>query len=454
MTHIDLSLDEPMPDPAAARAQMAFSADAPRIGVEIEYHMLDTRRHGAPARDERVRELKEALRRQDILTDDEIAGHMVEVKTEAYTLADIHELLHAVARMERAVAATAESLGLRPVATADMAGLTKGRALKNLIGPTSENPGRGVRARVMMAAIRAQGAEDMIAYPLLNVSAQVSVTATGPQHLYDMARRHYVLLPVLMAMTHNRVPAFHADGTMDPRHGGIVARRELGRRGLVPSAFISSRNAEDYIQRTLDAAYSRPMFCYIDAKGAFNAVAAGQTVTMAALRAEGLATRANAQLTQSMDWTSVKIKTVPGARTIRAEMRDIDTGPGHAAALAAVNALMNMDAECGRAVDSLLAGYGYAGAPLSYADMMIRDLKRVEEAGSAALDGRYGHGFMRNFARELMATLAHHARRHGLEEALAPLRAVADGAPTPAQRLAADLGDMGAVRRRQRSPGA
>lgn len=453
MTSIDLALNEPLPDPAAARARMEFTKQPPRAGVEIEYHMQDLRRGGVPAADARVLELKSALRGRGIMVDDEIAAHMIEVKTEAYEIEDGHKLIRDIGIIKRAVAEEAEKLGLRPVPTANMAGLTKGRALRNLISPTPQQPERGVRARTLMAAIRHQGLDHLIPYPLLNVSAQVSVTAKNPAHLYAMAERHYKLLPFLMAALHNRAPEFDEKGVKKDSHSGIAQRRALARQGLIPAAFIRSVHAEDYIAKTLETAYDRHMPCYIDINGDFNAAAKGETVTMRTLRDKGLATRSNAQLAQSMEWTSVRMKTVPGTRMMRAEMRDIDAGENNAEVIAAINMLMNMDDECGRAVDSLLAGYGYAGAPVCYADMLARDIKRVEQNGRAGIDMRYGHGFMQNFAREFVATLDRHARKYGLQDALAPLAAIAETGITAARRMDETLPTPGAVRRNQREYG-
>jgi hypothetical protein len=257
-----------------------------------------------------------------------------------------------------------------------------------------------------------------------------------------------------MAVMHNRAPSFNNQGEKNNVHGGIAARRALGRRGLIPSAFICSRHAEDYIQRTLNTAYERPMVAYIDAKGQFNAAAAGEDLSMNTLRARGLATRANALLSQSMDWSSVKIKNVPGSDIVRAEMRDMDMSATNATVLAALEAVMNMDIEGGRAVDRLLAAYGYAGAPVCYADMLTRDLKRVEDNGRMGLgtgaDLRYGHGFMSYFARDLMLTIAPHAQRLGLAEYLEPLRLACETGMTEARVLDSQLHSDRDVRRHQR----
>lgn len=432
MTTINPMHQDPLPTPADARARMQFSGAPPRIGVEIEYHIQDNI-DGGPAHDGRVRLLKDAMRQRGFSVDDEIGAHMIEVKTQAYELADARQLMNDIDAIQAAITEEAAALGLSPLATANMPGLTVERAMENLIQPTNAEPERGLRARMMMAAIREQGMGELIPFPLLSTSAQASVTARNPEHLYDMAQRHYKLLPFLMAALHNRAP----EGDDDTRHGGIAVRRMMGRRGLMPMAFTRSLSAEDYVAKTLETAYERPMMCYIDAQGQFNAAAADEKTTMQTLQAKGLATAANAALSQSMDWHAVKIKTVPGTPVIRAEMRDIDTGADNAKVLAAINALMNMDPECGRDIDSTLAGYGYAGAPVCYADMLARDMKRVEENGDAGINIRYGHGFMNYFAREFVGILMRYAPRYGLEEALAPLAAIAETGVTAAQKLRA-----------------
>jgi hypothetical protein len=454
MTTIDISMNESAPDAKTMRAAMQFSKAAPRIGVEVEFHIQDLRRGGAPAADGRMRELKRNMRNRGVEVDEEIAAHMVEVKTQAYEIEDIHKLMREIARAQRVAVEETAKLGLKPAPTAAMAGLTMARAERNMIGPTTDDPQRGARPRAMLKALREQGMDGIVAYPLLNVSAQASVTAQSPEHLYDMAQRHYKLLPFLMTVMHNRAPVFDEQGNKSDIHGGIAARRALGRQGLIPAAFTCSRHAEDYIQRTLDTAYERPMIAYIDAKGQFNAAAAGEELTMKTLRERGLATRANALLSQSMDWSSVKIKNVPGSDLVRAEMRDMDMSATNATTLAALNAVMNMDVEGGRAVDRLLAGYGYAGAPVCYADMLAGDLKRVEQHGRRGLgmgaDMRYGHGFMSYFARDLMLTIAPHARRLGLEEYLEPLRQACETGMTDAKVLDSLLHTPQDVRRYQR----
>lgn len=435
MSIVNTAHTQPLTTPADARARMEFTADTPRIGIEIEYHICDGENGTAPAGDERVRALKEALRDRGLSVDEEIGAHMIELKTQAYELAEARLLIAEIDDIQKAVSEEAAKLGLRPLETANIPGLTVEKAEGNLIRPTNAEPERGLRARMMMAAIRDQGMDNLIPFPLLSASVQASVTAQDPDHLYTMAQRHYKLLPFLMAALHNRAPETDADGTVSDKHGGIAVRRLMGRRGLIPAAYTRSLTAEEYIQKTLETAYERPMFCYVDAQGQFNAAAQGETVTMKTLAERNLATTVNADLSRSMDWTAVKIKSVPGTETVRAEMRDIDTGADNARVLAATQALLCLDTECARDIDSLLASYGYAGAPVCYIEMLNRDLKRVENNGRVGIDMRYGHGFMQYFARDFTATLMKHAPKYGLEDALAPLARVVETGMTAAQRL-------------------
>jgi hypothetical protein len=254
-----------------------------------------------------------------------------------------------------------------------------------------------------------------------------------------MIRRHNLLLPFLFTLLHNRPPAFDRDGVKTGVHTGIAARRGLGARGLISPAFARSRDAADYLRNALADAYRRPMICHIDCRGQFTAAARGETVTMETLRADGRATRANALLALSMDWNSAKIKTIPGTPYMRAEMRDMDTAGHHAASLAIINGLMNMDDECGRAVDSLLAGYGYAGAGPAFSTTLDRDLTRAERQAGSFMDMPYGGGRMGRFAQDFIATLAPYAARHGVAEDMGPLAHACETGMTEAKALDAIL---------------
>jgi hypothetical protein len=425
MTTIDRNQTAPVRDPAAARALMQFSPEPPRMGVEMEFHIIDLRRPGNAhvATDERVRALKSALReKHGLMVDEEIAAHMVEIKTPAYTLGEIGGLLADIARAQAALAAEANLLALKAVPTGNLPGLDLAQARANMIGPLEDDPQRGARARMMMTGIRNAQLEGMTAYPLENVSAQVSIGAKDPDHLFAMVRRHNMLLPFLFTLFHNRTPSFDAQGRKTGIHGGIAARQTIGHRGLIGSAFMRAGNGEQFLKNYLEDVYRRPMIAYIDARGDFTAAARGQVVTLETLREQGLATQANAQLSQSMDWTSAKVKTIPGTPYMRAEMRDMDSGGHHAASLAIINGLMNMDPDCGRSVDSLLAGYGYSGAGLCYTNKIMEDMDRSLRQADKGMNRRYGDGFMDRFAQDFYFTLAPYIRKYGLEADAAPLR--------------------------------
>ncbi|MBU0800484.1 MAG: hypothetical protein KKA05_05710 [Alphaproteobacteria bacterium] len=436
MTSVDTHLNEQTPDPAAMRAQMSFDSGPRKIGVEIEYHMQDLQEGGGPARDARVLALKAALReKHHIEVDDEIAAHMIEVKTKAYELPDVKTLLSEIARLQGAVMEEALRLGLKPVPFGNMAGLTKERALENLISATNEDPTRGARTRVMMQALRDSGQDHLINYPLLNVSAQVSVSAKDPDHLFAMVRRHNVLLPFLFTLFHNRPPAFYAQGNKIKEHSGIADRALMGNRGLIPASLALSENGESYIKNHLSRVFNRPMFAYVDCRGEFTAAAKGEIITMESLREKGLATRTNALLSQSMDWHSVKMKTIPGTTHMRAEMRDMDMAGHAAASLTIINALMNMDDECGLAVDRLLAGYSYPQAMRAIANTLHLDMKRVQAQGTAFMKQPYGGGHMDRFAQDFMTTILPYAQKHDLLADIEPLRHACDTGMTEAKAL-------------------
>lgn len=440
MTHVDTRQSERLPHPAAVRQAMNFAATPPMMGVEIEYHMMDLRGRGlVAATDARVYELKQALRTQhNIAVDDEIGGHMLEVKTAAYALRDMRGLLAEIDKLQRIVMDEALARDLKPVPFAAMPGLTAPRALRNLIRPTAEEPQRGARARTMMAALRAAGEEAQIAYPLLNASAQVSIGARDADHLYAMMRRHYLLTPFLFTLFHNRAP--QADG----EHGGIAARRALGDRGMIPRAFAQTDNAEAFIMQHLRDVFARPMLCTIDLHGAFTR-AAGRP-TLHALAAAGMATRGNVMLAQSMDWHCAKMKPIPGGGGMRAELRDMDISGFAARDMAVMTGLMSLDPACGAAVDSLLAGYGYPAAPRAVACRLHADTTRAMREAGRGLLLPYGDGRMDWFARDLLAVLRPYALRHGVADGLATLEHAVASGRTVAQLLAARLPDPAAAR--------
>lgn len=450
MTTINNKAKEQCSDPALMRADMAFDP-APKGGVEIEYHIQDLRADGAPAKDERVSLLKENLRlRHNIAVDDEIAAHMIEVKTGAYELSALPLLMAEIERIQAAVMREALALDLKPVPFGNMAGLTAEKAFANLITPTREEPQRGARARMIMAAMHADNKQHLMAYPLLNVSAQISIGAKDPDHLFAMVRRHNILLPFLMTLFHNRPPRFDGRGRIIPEHSGIAQRAGLGRRGLVPPHFAHSHDGESYLHNHLRAVFNRAMYGYVDAAGDFRQAAQGEKITLASLRRQGLATKANAALSLSMDWHAAKMKTIPDTAFMRAELRDIDTSGHAAASMAAIAFMMNLDEECGQAMDGLLAGYGYPAAPLAIANNMHLDLQAARRQATSYLDLPFGAGTMRHFGRDFAAILRSYAQKYRIADQLEPLFYACESGMSEAKALAQILPDAAAVARYQR----
>jgi hypothetical protein len=287
-------------------------------------------------------------------------------------------------------------------------------------------------------------------YPLLNVSTQVSIGAKDPDHLFAMVRRHNILLPFLMTLFHNRPPRFDEDGKIIAENEAIAQRAALGQRGLVLSHFAHSRDGESFLRGHLSTVFNRAMYAYVDARGDFRAAAPGEDVSLLILKEKGLATRANVALSQSMDWASAKIKTVPGTTQMRAELRDIDTS-GHAAvSMAVISMMMNLDPDCGRDMDSLLAGYGYPAAPLAIANRMHLDLKAARMRGTDYLDLQFGAWNMRGFGRDFGYLIEKYAEKHGVRDVMEPVLYACASGMSEAKALAQILPHPAAVARYQR----
>lgn len=410
------------PDIETARARMAFDPGPQKTGVTIEYHMQDLRDDGAPAGNGRVRALQKILRgKHGIATHDHIAGHILTVESDSFSLRDIKKLVTDIARIQKAVMTEALDAGLKPVPFGNMAGLTVERALENVLDATNEAPDRALPARMMMQALRAADAQDMVAYPLLNAQAQVKIGARDPDHMYAMIRRHNALLPFYSTLFHNRPPAYDEQGVKDTTHSGLAQRAALGPRGLIPPHFAHSRDGESYIRNELSALFKRVMYCYADENGTIHPAAPDEKITLETLRDRGLATRANAQLGAMMTYNAAAMGTIPGTPYMQAELRDIDTA-GHAAvSIAVVSALMNLDRECGAAVDSLLAGYGLPDAPLAISNTLHLDLKRAQRDAGKHMEVSYAAWKAAGFARDFAYVIEKHADRHGVAADLAPL---------------------------------
>lgn len=451
MTSIDPKQTGRIAGPGDLRDQMRYAPGPVKIGMEIEFHVLDTRMPGAarPAQDEQMLRLKRNLRAQDIAVDDEIAAHMVEVKTDAYTLEELPQLVRELGRLQGAVVDESARLGLKPVPFGRMAGLGVRDGLANLIRPTQDDLARGARPRMMMDGLARMGMHRVRAYPLQNVSAQASIGARDAGHMFAMIRRYNTMLPFLFTVMHGRPPSFGRDGRMSRVNTGISARRGLGARGLVAPFYGSSRDAAQYIDQYCRTVYERKMVAFIDLAQQFRAAAHGETMSLARLQERGLATQANALLSQSMDWYSAKMKTIPGTDYMRAELRDMDTGPHQAVSLAVMAALTNMDEDCGARLDDLLARYGYGADPAASAPLLARDLRAAERDGYG-LARPYGTGRMDEFARAFMALLAPYAARYGVEDAIGPLRHACVSGVSEAAAVARILPDRAAVTAFQR----
>ena len=410
-----------------------------KTGVEMEFHIQDLKRpNDTPsfATDERVLPLKEALRSKNIDVDDEIAAHMIEIKTEAYGLSALPDLIDRVKEVRKTLVEEAAKLDLRPSPFAVLADLDVKNALKNLIKPTAAQPERGSRPRAMMHTLQNLELAHLMPYPLLNSSVQASTGMNDPDHMFKTARRHYYLLPFYFVALNSRPPQFNKmTGEKSDTHSGIEMRRLLKDRGLIPDAFYKATDGESFLAHYFSDVFDRPMLCHADLQDQFHMATSYPGESIKSLRGQDMNTYSNFNLSESFDWFSGKRKIIPDTNLTRFESRDIDSGLHNDVSFTIISSLMTMDEECGCDIDNLLAAYGYSAIPAHSQAMLERDLSTVQHNARAYMDVPYGTGRMDEFAKDFYRTIEPHAHKHGVSRHLAALDLICNFAVPDAKMI-------------------
>lgn len=410
-----------------------------KTGMEMEFHIQDLRKPAdqpSLASDDRVLELKDNLRGKGFDVDDEIAAHMIELKTDSYGIKELPDLVARVKAMRKTLVEEAAALDLKPSPFATLADLDTKTALGNLITPTAADPDRGIRPRTMMNTLQSLDMSRLIHYPLLNTSIQTSTGMKDADHMFESARRHYYLLPFYFTALNTRPPEFNKlSGEKKDIHSGIELRRIMGERGLVPASFYKATDGNSFMGQYYREVYDRPMLCHIDIQDEFHMATAYNAESIRTLKGKGLNTYSNFSLSESFDWFSGKRKAIPGTDFTRFEYRDIDSGLANDVTFTVLSALMTQDPDCGRDVDVLLESYGYGSIPARCAVDLENDLDMVHRNARAYLDIPYGTGRMDQFAKDFYATIESYARKYGVHHHLMAFSMICETGFTEAKMI-------------------
>ncbi len=255
-------------------------------------------------------------------------------------------------------------------------------------------------------------------------SNQVSVSYFDPDHGLENVRRLYVLAPLLFMVSENTAP--FDEGKPFKNHQGMTHRASLKSRGGVPAHVFTATSGEDYFRKHIDAVMNNPLFFYYERDGSYNRLPSGEFVTFNELRKRELNTASNYYFAQSVLWPDVKIAALKDddgeVNGHRYEARMFGVGIHQHQTMLLVTAALAYDPVFAKAVDRLLAKYGFDQTkPESLEKPLMAAYKNAREHGGKFLDIGYGNSTMLAFAKEFADLLEISPLVADFEDEISPL---------------------------------
>ncbi len=383
-----------------------------KSGIEVELAFFDPKSDDLAAmslcQNRVVKNAAAAVLPDQDFVHNEPTSELLEVASIAKPYSGAKSVLDDINRKIKILSDKAEGIGLKRSYFQELPDKTADDLLSRIVDVE--------RYKIMYAPYR----EDMkkcVQYFAVCKSNQVSVSAYDMDHMLANVRRLYALAPFLFLLTDNS-SAF-SEGAPFAGHIGMSLRHQgltEGRGGVVPYAF-SAQSGEEFINAHINHVMNNPLFMYYDREGALTRVPSGDWgVTFNALKERGLNIASNYYLAQSIMWPDVKVATLKddgGAVTgHRYEARMFGVGIHQHQSAFLITSALAFDEDFAAEVDELLARYG-----LDHYEAVLEAYDNARAHDGAFFDVAYGHGVMRDFARDFADLIEASLEGVGLSDA-------------------------------------
>jgi hypothetical protein len=298
------------------------------------------------------------------------------------------------------------------------------------------------RLEALIAAMPEGGATDVMRLSLLTTGVQTSFSPQDDEELFRMARRGYMLTPLLLAAMASSSGFAENDNKRQDIHLRGKYYEGYGTSGGLSQAFLRADGGESLIRNHVTEVFDAPMpFCY-DAEGHARLAPAGQPMTFRSLAAEGLNTLSNYELAETFLYHDIKIAnlrdTAGAVVGKRVEVRAADSGLHQPFSALLLTAALVPDGQTAAAFDTLLHAYGFSGDPRQDAPLLQASRDAAVRHQGRFMDVAFGTGNLRDFAADVAGLVSkHYAQEPAVTVEVAKLVEVLMTGESDAKRYAA-----------------
>jgi hypothetical protein len=262
--------------------------------------------------------------------------------------------------------------------------------------------------------------------PLLTTGVQASLSPRDNDEMFNMARRGYMLTPLLIAAMNSGSGYACNDNTRQDAHVRSKYYEIYGASGGISEAFLQSRNGVELVENHIRAVFDAPMFFAFTPAGEMVRSTKDNVITFRKLAEKGMNTQANFELAESFLYNDIKICNLRdgegNAVGKRIELRPADSGLHQPASVLLLAAALIPDGKTADAFDVLLKDYGFTNTPPEDAALLKASRAAAVDHAGRFMDVRFGTGSLRDFAADVAGLVsAHYAHEKDVQRDVSTL---------------------------------
>lgn len=281
---------------------------------------------------------------------------------------------------------------------------TREEALENKVGRE--------RLEAALAVIKDIYTPETANIPLLTTGVQASLSPRNNDEMFNMARRGYALVPLVIAAMNSGTGFACNDNTRQDAHVRSKYYEVYGASGGISEAFLKSTNGAELVDNHIREVFDAPMFFAFDQAGNMVRSTKGNVLTFAQLASMGMNTQANYELAESFLYNDIKICNLRDGEgnTMgkRIELRPADSGLHQPASVLLLAAALLPDGKTADDFDALLKDYGFTNNPREDAALLKASRAAVVDHGGRFMDVPFGKGSLRDFAADVAGLMVNH----------------------------------------------
>lgn len=341
------------------------------------------------------------------------ASGVLEYASNAVLVKDVAQLVKQVEQDISDFEDTAASYGYTRAPFSILPTTTPEEALRNKVSRE--------RLEVAIAVLTEIYPEGITNVPLLTTGVQVSLSPKDDDEMFRMARRGYMLTPLLIGAMGSSSGFATNDNHRQDVHLRSKYYEGYGASGGISQAFLESSNAEELVKNHVREVFDAPMFFAYDKDGSLIRSKKDDVLTFRKLVDRGLNTLSNFELAETFLYNDIKIANLrDGQGQVvgkRVEVRAADAGIHQPVSTLLLTAAVVPDGKTADAFDALLADYGFTGDPKKDAPLIKAAHKAAVEHGGKFMDVPFGNGNLRDFAADVASLVSAHYEN---DKAIAP----------------------------------